>query len=101
LELPEDYSPDEYIRRAREEFDAGRIAPAISLLDQFCRFYPSGSDEAWWLYAQCYEASGPSRNINAALDYYRRLVNEYPQSSHIADARRRISYLERFYINIQ
>ena len=77
------------------------MASAIALLDQFCRFYPSGSDEAWWLYAQCYEANSSSRNIIAALDYYRRLVDEYPQSSRTGDARRRISYLERYYINIQ
>ena len=99
-ELPPDSSQDAYLKKAREEFEAGRIAPAISLLDRFRERYPSGSDEAWWLYAQCYEANGPGRNILAALDYYRRLVREYPQSSRAGDARRRIAYLERYYINI-
>jgi len=101
LVLPSDSGPDVFIKRAREEFDAGRVTSAISLLDQFRKIYPSGSDEAWWLYGQCYEANSPGRNILAALDYYRRLIRDYPQSSRAADARRRISYLERYYINIQ
>jgi len=94
-------SPDTILKEAREEFNAGRVASAITLLDQFCKSFPSGSDEAWWLYGQCYEANSPNRNMLSALEYYRRLVREYPMSSRLSDARRRISYLERYYINIQ
>jgi len=94
-------SPDSILKQARDEFNAGRIASAITLLDQFCKSFPSGSDEAWWLYGQCFEANSPNRNMLSALDYYRRLVREYPQSSRLSDARRRIAYLERYYINIQ
>ena len=101
VEMPGDSAPDEYIKKAKEEYEAGRIASAISVLDQFMRRFPSGSDEAFWLYAQCYEANGPNRNILASLDYYRRLVQEYPQSGRTSEARRRIAYLQRYYINIQ
>jgi outer membrane protein assembly factor BamD (BamD/ComL family) len=73
----------------------------MALLDQFLERFPLGSDEAYWLYAQLCEKQGPSRNIRLALDYYRRLVAEYPQSGHYRDARRRIAYLERRYINIR
>jgi hypothetical protein len=93
--------PGGYLERARQEFDAGRVATAISVLDQLRERYPSGTDEAWWLYGQFYEANSPSRDIRTSLDYYRRLVREYPQSSRYNDARRRIAYLERYYINIQ
>jgi outer membrane protein assembly factor BamD (BamD/ComL family) len=89
------------LQRAREEFDAGRVAAAIDVLDQFREQYPSGSDEAYWLYGQFYEANSPSRDIRLSLDYYRRLVRDYPQSSRYNEARRRIAYLERYYINIQ
>jgi outer membrane protein assembly factor BamD (BamD/ComL family) len=89
------------LRTAQEEFNAGRVAGAIAALDQFRDRFPAGSDEAWWLYGQFYEANSPSRDIRAALDYYRRLVREYPQSRRYTDARRRIAYLERYYINIQ
>jgi hypothetical protein len=48
-----------------------------------------------------YEASGPTRDIRTALDYYRRIIREYPQSRRYDEARRRIAYLERYYINIR
>ena len=94
-------TPDVILQRAEETFTGGNVAAAIALLDQFREYYPSGSDELYWLYGQFYEANSPSRNILLSLDFYRRLVNEYPQSSRVNDARRRIAYLERFYINIQ
>jgi len=93
--------PNMFLQKAQEEFDAGKVASALAILDQFIGYYPSGSDEAYWLYGQFYEANSPSRNILLSLDYYRRLTQEYPQSSRYNDARRRIAYLERFYINIQ
>jgi tetratricopeptide (TPR) repeat protein len=100
-EAAEPDSPQEYLRRAREEREAGHIPQALAVLDQFMAQFPRLNDEALWLYAQLYEAPGPSRNIRSALDCYRRLINEYPQSTRYADARRRIAYLERYYINIQ
>jgi outer membrane protein assembly factor BamD (BamD/ComL family) len=93
--------PEEFLQKAREEFEAGRVASAISVLDRFREQYPSGSDEAYWLLGQFYEANSPSRDILTSLDYYRRLIREYPQSGKYNDARRRIAYLERYYINIQ
>ncbi|MDR2134875.1 MAG: hypothetical protein LBP27_07175 [Treponema sp.] len=96
-----DSPPEDYFRKAREEFGAGRAASAISVLDQFRERNPAGSDEACWLYGQFYEADSPARDILKALDYYRRLVREYPQSSRCDSARRRIAYLERYYINIR
>jgi len=94
-------SPDTLVQRSKETFESGNVPTAISLLDQYMGHYPGGSDEAYWLYGQLYEANSPSRNILLSLDYYRKLVNEYPQSSRSSEARRRIAYLERFYINIR
>jgi hypothetical protein len=101
VEKKEKLPPEEIIKKAQDAFNGGNAAEAIALLDQYTEFYPGGNDELYWLYGQFYEANTPSRNILLSLDYYRRLVNEYPQSRHYSDARRRISYLERFYINIQ
>jgi len=94
-------SPNELLQSARELFDRGNVAAAIPLLDQYMEYYPGGSDESLWLSGQIYEANSPARNILMSLDYYRRLTNDYPQSSRYEDARRRIAYLERFYITIQ
>jgi len=94
-------SADVILQRAKEAFDGGNVTAAITLLDQYTEYFPSGTDELYWYYGQFYEANTPSRNILLSLDYYRRLTDEYPQSSRFNDARRRIAYLERFYINIQ
>jgi hypothetical protein len=99
-ETPPGIDPGLYLEKAKEEFDAGRIAAAIAFLDQFRGYYPLESDELLWLYGQFYEANSPSRNILTSLGYYNRLVDEYPQSSRYDDARRRIAYLQRYYINI-
>jgi hypothetical protein len=92
--------PESYLEKAKEEFNAGRVASAISILDQLRAYYPIESDEVLWLYGQFYEANSPSRNILTSLEYYRRLMQEYPQSSRYDDARRRVAYLQRYYINI-
>jgi tetratricopeptide (TPR) repeat protein len=94
-------SPEEYVRQAKQEFDAGRVEQALAVLEQMKQRYPYGTDEAWWLLGQLYEANSPARDIRLSLEYYRRLVNEYPQSDRVADARRRIAYLERYYLNIR
>ena len=93
-------SYESFMHTAQEEYEAGRIESAISVLNQLFERYSQGSDEALWLLGQYYEANSPGRNILASLDCYRRLVQEYPQSSRHDDARRRISYLQRYYINI-
>jgi hypothetical protein len=76
------------------------VASAISVLDQLRAYYPIEGDETLWLYGQFYEANSPSRDILTSLGHYRRLMDEYPQSSRYDDARRRVAYLQRYYINI-
>ena len=99
--IPRDSPPEEYVRQAKQEFDNGRVEQALVILDLMKQSYPLGTDEAFWLYGQLFEANSPIRDIRLALEYYRRLVNEYPQSNRVADARGRIAYLERFYIYIR
>ena len=93
--------PSEYVRRARLEFDAGRIEPALVILDNMRQRFPHGTDEAWWLYGQLLEANSPSRDIRLALYFYRRLINDFPLSDRVIDAQRRIAHLERFFFNIR
>ena len=99
--LQSNASPAEFVRRAKMEFDAGRVESALTILDAMKQRYPAGTDEAWWLYGQLLEANSSSRDVRLALEYYRRLVREYPQSSRAGDAQRRIAYLERYYFNIR
>ena len=94
-------SLSEYVQRAWQEFDAGRVEQALQILDIMRIHYPMGSDEAWWLYAQLLEANSPSRDIRLSLEYYRKLIDEYPLSRRVPEAQRRVSYLERFFFNIR
>lgn len=91
----------EYVLRARQEFDAGRVEQALGIMEAMQQHFPGGTDEAWWLIGQLLEANSPSRDVRLSLEYYRRLTREYPQSPRAADAQRRIAYLERFYFNIR
>ena len=93
--------PEVILRRAQDAFDRGNVAAAIESLNQFREIFPSGTDELFWMYGQFYEAASPSRNILLSLNYYRRLVNEFPQSHRAVEARSRIAHIERFFINIQ
>ena len=104
-ELPAETFPEiepaEYIRQARQEFDGGRIEQAFNLMDAMIQRYPMGTDEAWWLLGQLYEANTPEKDVRLALEYYRRLINEYPQSPRVPGAQQRVAYLERYYFNIR
>jgi len=94
-------NPNDFLAQARTAVQAGQFSPALGFLNQYRQHYPSGSDEAWWLYGQCYEAGGATRDIRAALDAYRRITKDFPQSSRRQAAQNRIAYLERFYVNIR
>ena len=101
VEISPPVNPDEYIRRAKQEFDAGKVEQALDTMITMMRRFPDGSDEALWLMGQLLEANSSARDIRLAMDYYRRLVKEYPQSARVPDAQRRIAYLERFYFNLR
>ncbi|MFQ3547096.1 MAG: tetratricopeptide repeat protein, partial [Termitinemataceae bacterium] len=94
-------TPEDFLKLARTRFEAGKIAEALSTLDAFVATFPAGSDEAWWLYGQIFESTGPQRDIKAALTFYKRLLAEYPQSSRYEAAQQRAAYLERFYFDIR
>ena len=88
----------DYMAQAEEAFTAELYAEAISFLEQF---QGSHTDLTLWIYAQSYEADSPARNIRAALNYYRRLLREFPQSTFGTEAQRRIAHIERFFFNIR
>jgi hypothetical protein len=100
-DMPEDSPPDSYVSRALEAYNAGNIVQALAVMEQFRQRFPIGTGEAWWLLGQLLEANSPARDIRLSLEYYRRLVSEFPQSPRVPAARRRIAYLERYYFNIQ
>ncbi|MDR0558025.1 MAG: hypothetical protein LBG43_09230 [Treponema sp.] len=104
VEASANATPDQFFKNAQAEFDAKNYAAVVSIVEQFRARYPNGADgddEAWWLYAQACEANGPTKDIKTARYFYQRIVNEYPFSDHHSNARKRISYIDRYYMNIQ
>jgi hypothetical protein len=93
--------PAEDLATAQTDLKDAKYADALTSLNKYREAYPAGSDEAWWMYGQCYEAPGSTRDIRSALGAYQRLVRDFPQSSRKLAARNRIAYLERFYFYIR
>lgn len=85
-----------------ETSQAEAAAPAAESARVDAREKPDvmGSEELWQE-GQRLEAQGPDRNIRGALECYRRVLREFPQSVRAEDARKRIAYLERFYFNLR
>jgi hypothetical protein len=59
------------------------------------------ADDLLWNRGQELEAPGQSRDMKAALELYRNLVRDYPESEHYTDSQKRIAYIERFFVNIR
>ena len=58
-------------------------------------------DEGLYLKGKVLEAPSSSRNIKEALANYRAVVSNYPESDLWDDAAKRISYIERIYLEIR
>lgn len=99
--LPSDAGPEAFLAIVKTEAEAGRTSSALEVLDRFRDRFPAGTDEAWWLYGRLLETNGPTKDVKAALGFYKRLVADYPQSSRYDEARKRIAYLERYYFQIR
>ena len=95
------YAFSDYLVRAQQAYNTKHIQEALDFMDKLIEQYPAGSDEAWWLYGQLFEAQGSTRDVRLAFDYYSRLIKDYPHSSRAALALKRIAYLERYYFFIQ
>jgi hypothetical protein len=92
--------PD-YLSQAHADFKAGKFPEVISSLDLLRGMTPALDDEVWWLYGQSFEANSPARDIKAALDSYRHITQDFPQSVYYDPARGRIAYLNKFYFDIR
>jgi hypothetical protein len=90
-----------YLLQARADFEAKKFPEAIASLDLLKASQPPLDDEAWWLYGQSFEANSPARNIKAALDAYRHITSDFPQSARYDAALGRMAYLNKFYFDIR
>ncbi|MGP1522544.1 MAG: hypothetical protein ACTTKC_04485 [Treponema sp.] len=97
-------SPEEVYAQAETAFNETRYADALNILDDFFKnFTPSDNcfDKAVFLKARIYETPSDYRNIRGALDEYKKITAFFPESDLWKDARRRIIYINRFYMDIR
>lgn len=97
-------SPEEVYALAETAFNETRYADALNILDDFFKnFTPSDNcfDKAVFLKARIYETPSDYRNIRSALDEYKKITAFFPESDLWEDARRRIIYINRFYMDIR
>lgn len=96
--------PEEVYAQAETAFNETRYADALNILDDFFKnFTPSDNcfDKAVFLKARIYETPSDYRNIRSALDEYKKITAFFPESDLWEDARRRIIYINRFYMDIR
>ena len=94
-------SPDQLLEKARTAIAAADAGTALTYLNNFFTTAEEKLDEGWLLKGRAYELNGSMRNIRLALDAYRTLTDDFPQSKYWAEADARIRYITGFYINIQ
>jgi len=94
-------SPEAILIEAKNELGAGRVSGALEALDRLLARYPSGIDEAFYLYALALEQNGPLKDIRRALALYRKVCSDYPQSAFWDKSAERAAYIERHYFEIR
>jgi tetratricopeptide (TPR) repeat protein len=103
LELPPEETRAELLGVARFAASQGRHELALDILTQYLRRFPRGAglDAAYFQLARLYELESPLRDVRLAREYYRKVYEEFPESEHAGEARRRILYLDRYFFHVQ
>ncbi len=95
------FIPEQLLDEAELALSEGRFGDSVSLLDEYTSLGVDEIDRALFLYGQNYESSSDQRNIRQALSSYEKIIDSFPDSDYWDEASKRITYLERFYLNIR
>ena len=86
---------------AQKAFEEKRYNDSLTSLQEYEAFAGEDSDKALILRARLYESDSEKRNIKAALEAYEKIVTFFPESVFWDEAKRRSTYLRRFYFDIR
>ena len=89
------------LQEAQESISQGDAKTALEKIENFFTISSSNIDLAYLLRGKAYELNGSERNVKLALISYQFLVKTFPNSAHADDARRRIRYIEKYFVNIK
>ena len=86
---------------AQKAFEEKRYEDSLTSLQEYEAVAGEDSDKALILRARVYESDSEKRNIKAALEAYEKIVTFFPESVFWDEAKRRSTYLRRFYFDIR
>ena len=86
---------------AQKAFEEKRYEDSLTSLQEYEASAGEDSDKALILRARLYESDSELRNIKAALEAYEKIVDFFPESVFWDEAKRRSTYLRRFYFDIR
>lgn len=84
--------------KANENFQNQNFQEALTLIIDFLELSNEKKDEALFLQGQIYESSWNGKNIKLAIESYENITKNFPSSSLWDKAKKRITYLKRFYL---
>ncbi len=94
-------SSDNILELAQKAYDEKDYQLCLSYLADFLDSSVTKIDEGMYLQAQALEAASPARDIKKSISVYRKLVEQFPESTLWESASERIVYLDRFYFAIR
>ena len=86
---------------AQKAFEEKRYNDSLTSLQEYEASAGEDSDKVLILRARLYESDSEKRNIKAALEAYEKIVTFFPESVFWDEAKRRSTYLRRFYFDIR
>ena len=86
---------------AQKAFEEKRYNDSLMSLQEYEASAGEDSDKVLILRARLYESDSEKRNIKAALEAYEKIVTFFPESVFWDEAKRRSTYLRRFYFDIR
>lgn len=89
------------LERAWKAYNEKQFSKALSYVDQFLDNTAALYDEGLFLKGQILEAKSDVQDIKNAVEAYRTVTENYPESDWWTKARQRIIYLKRFYFDIR
>ena len=84
--------------KAKDNFQNQNFQEALTLIIDFLELSNEKKDEALFLQGQIYESSWNGKNIKLAIESYENITKNFPSSSLWDKAKKRITYLKRFYL---
>lgn len=89
------------LKEAEQHYDAKEYSLANQKIREFLEYAMEKRDAGLFLQGQILEAKSEIQDIRAAIESYRTLTRNYPDSPYWEQANKQIIYLNRFYLEIR